>query len=92
MRRVAKVDLNQKQIVMELRALGYSVRHTHMIGRGFPDIVIGRHGKNLLVEIKRTGESLTPDEVDFFETWNGDAFVGYDTEGIHEYFMTSRKD
>jgi hypothetical protein len=87
MSRIRKVDLNQQEIVRELRALGYSVRHTHTIGKGFPDIVIGKYGRNLLVEIKREGEGLTPDEYEFFETWKGTAMVGRSAEEIHNQFM-----
>jgi len=86
MRRDAKVDLNQKDIVRKLRAMGYSVRHTHTIGKGFPDLVIGRHGVNLLVEVKRKGEKLTQDEQDFFEIWRGLVIIGYDAEQINSYF------
>lgn len=86
MRRAAKIDLNQKEIVLQLRMMGYTVRHTHTIGKGFPDIVIGRASRNLLVEIKRKGESLTPDEREFFETWKGAVIIGYDAEQIHNEF------
>ena len=81
-----KVDLNQKEIVQQLRALGYSVRHTHTIGKGFPDIAIGKNQFTALVEIKRPGETLTPDEKEFFQIWKGAAWVGYDALSIHETF------
>lgn len=83
---IRKVDANQKEIVYGLRALGYSVRQTHTIGKGFPDIVIGRDGNNLLVEIKRPGEHLTPDEREFFEIWKGNVIIGTSVEEIHETF------
>ena len=87
MSRVRKVDKNQPEIVRGLRELGYSVRHTHIIGEGFPDIVIGRNGMNLLVEIKQAGEWLTPDEREFFDTWRGCAIIGTSVEEIHEAFQ-----
>ena len=83
---IRKVDANQKQIVMELRARFYSVRQTHIIGKGFPDIVIGKNGHNLFVEIKVPGERLTPDEREFFDTWNGTAIIGTSAEEIHPTF------
>jgi len=86
MRRAAKVDLNQKQVVRELRAMGFSVRHTHTIGQGFPDLVIGKGGVNLLVEVKREGEKLTEDEQNFFALWSGAAIVGYNAEQIVKSF------
>ena len=86
MRRAAKVDLNQRQIVRELRAMGFSVRHTHTIGQGFPDLVIGKGGVNLLVEVKREGEQLTADEKEFFASWNGYVIIGYSAEQIQQAF------
>ncbi len=83
---IRKVDGNQREIVEGLRALGYSVRHTHIVGKGFPDLVVGKFGFTLLVEVKRAGEKLTPDEKDFFETWTGAAIIGTSVEHIHEQF------
>ena len=83
---IRKTDLNQKEIVQGLRALGYSVRPTHTLGHGFPDLVVGKQGKNLLVEVKRAGEGLTPDEKDFFQIWQGAVIVGISVEQIHEEF------
>lgn len=80
MRRKARVDKNQKQIVDALRRCGASVFPTHTVGGGFPDIVVGFQGVNYLVEIK-DGEKipskrkLTPDEVDFHDTWRGRVWV-----------------
>jgi hypothetical protein len=85
--RIRKVDRNQKGMVRGLRALGYSVRHTHIIGKGFPDIAIGKHGRTVLVEIKMEGESLTPDECTFFDEWNGAAIIGVTVEQVHAEFM-----
>jgi hypothetical protein len=55
-----------------LRSLGASIWHTHTIGRGGPDIVIGYCGINVLAEIKRDErEPLTPAEVKFHAAWRG---------------------
>lgn len=82
MRRAAKVDLNQRQMVEQLRACGFTVRHTHTIGKGFPDLIVGRWDINLLVEVKREGEKLTPDEREFFETWKGAAIIATSAEQV----------
>ena len=76
MRRAARVDSNQKEIVQALRKAGASVAHTHTIGQGFPDIVVGHRGKNLLLEIKDgsltpSRRKLTEDEYEFHEAWRG---------------------
>lgn len=80
MRRAAKVDRNQAEIVDALRAAGCSVAHTYMIGQGFPDVIAGRHGVNYLLEIKDgdkppSAKRLTDDEQKFFDEWQGQVVV-----------------
>lgn len=80
MRRKGRVDSNQKEIVDRLRKWGCSVAVTSSLGEGFPDIVVGYEGLNFLFEIKRNDvppsqSRLTPDEVSFFEKWDGQADV-----------------
>jgi hypothetical protein len=81
-----RTDRNQKEIARGLRAIGYSVRFTHMVKKGFPDMVIGKHGFSLLVENKMPGEPLTPDEREFFDSWNGAAIIGESVEHIDAQF------
>lgn len=74
--RAKRVDDNQKEIVMQLRQLGLSVRHLHMVGDGLPDIIVGHRKLNFLIEIKdhkkrNSQKKLTPDEQEFFDTWKG---------------------
>lgn len=76
MRRAAKVDDNQSEIVDAFRKLGYSVRSTAMIGQGFPDLAIGKFGHTWLVEVKDgrkppSKRLLTPQEEQFWRDWNG---------------------
>lgn len=72
MRRAARADINQPDIVRALRRGGASIWHTHTLGRGGPDIVIGYCGVNVLTEIKRDErEPLTPAEIKFHATWQG---------------------
>ena len=49
---VCRVDENQPEIVKAFRRLGYSVALLHRAGEGVFDILIGKHGLNVLVEIK----------------------------------------
>ncbi len=80
MRRKARVDSNQAEIVETLRAMGASVAPTHTLGSGFPDLVVGWRGINLLLEIK-DGEKapskrqLTPDEQRWHDDWRGQIVV-----------------
>jgi hypothetical protein len=45
-----------------LRQAGCSVADTHVVGHGFPDIVVSRAGVNYLLEIKQPGEHLNDNE------------------------------
>ena len=81
-----RADGNQKEVVRGLRAMGYSVRMTHMVKKGFPDTVIGRAGFTLLVEIKQEGEPLTADEEEFFDIFKGAAIIGYNAGQINNEF------
>lgn len=92
-RRAARVDNNQAEIVQALRQMGYSVLLLHMVGKGCPDILIGKHGVNLLVELKdpikyrRDGHDLTPDEAVFHEEWQGMAIIACSVEQIDLAFI-----
>lgn len=79
-RRAAKIDTNQPEIVEAFRRFGCSVHPCHSLGKGFPDLVVGRAGKNLLVEIKdgqkpSSKQRLTPDETKWHELWEGTVVV-----------------
>lgn len=79
-RTAARIDSNQTEIIQALRKVGASVAPTHMVGKGFPDIVVGFRGSNHLLEIKdgdkaRSKRKLTDDERDWHLTWQGDVRV-----------------
>lgn len=80
MRRAAKIDANQGQIVQAFRSLSCSVAITSAVGDGFPDLVVGINGLNILVEIKDGAKPpserrLTPAQVDFHGNWRGQVVV-----------------
>lgn len=53
MRRVARVDANQPEIVAALEKVGCQVLHLHQVGGGCPDLLVKtRGGRLLLLEIK----------------------------------------
>lgn len=79
-RRAAKVDRNQTEIVEAFRKFGCSVLHLHQIGKGCPDICVGKNKKSVLVEIKdgnkpKSGRELTKDEQEFHDEWLGSLFI-----------------
>jgi hypothetical protein len=80
MRRAAKVDANQAEIVEALRAIGCTVQLLHMVGQGCPDLLVGYRGHNWLLEVKDGNKPpsrrrLTDDEQEWFNEWNGTAVV-----------------
>lgn len=80
MRRRAKVDGNQPEIVRALRDIGASVAHIHMVGAGIPDLIVGFRGINYLFEIKDgslppSKRKLTPDETQWHEDWRGHVHI-----------------
>lgn len=77
MRRAARVDHNQTDIVNAYRRAGCSVAITSQLGKGFPDIVVGKYSLSSLVEIKDgqkspSSQKLTEDEARFHSKWKGD--------------------
>lgn len=79
-RTAARIDSNQPEIIQALRKVGASVAPTHMVGQGFPDIVVGFRGINHLLEIKdgeksRSRRKLTEDEKDWHLTWQGEVRI-----------------
>lgn len=70
-RRAAKVDANQEQIVSALRAAGISVVSLASLGRGVPDILAAKEGEAWLIEIKGPKGTLTPDQMAWISNWRG---------------------
>lgn len=67
-----RVDANHSQIVKTLRELGCSVFDTSRVAGGFPDLVVGRNGKTVLVEIKADEKAkFTPAQEAFMLNWHG---------------------
>lgn len=80
MRRAAKVDDNQAEIVAALRKIGASVQPLHAVGQGCPDILVGWRGMNTVLEIKDgkkppSARKLTPDQEKWHATWMGQVTV-----------------
>lgn len=79
--RAKKVDANQSELVSQIRQIpGVSVAHTHTIGKGFPDLIIGWRGTNYLCEVKdgkktASRKKLTLDEERFHQNWTGSIHI-----------------
>ena len=79
MRRAAKVDANQPDIVAALEAAGCTVLSLAAVGNGVADLLVYREKREFwedsalyLLEVKNPagrGTSLTPDQVKFHAEW-----------------------
>lgn len=90
---IRKVDSNQPEIVKALRELGYSVQPIHIIGRGCPDLLAGKFGRNHIFECKDgslppSKRKLTEDEEKWHTNWNGSVHI---LESIHDVIEFDRK-
>lgn len=85
MRRAANLDSNHREVVLALRAIGATVQSLASVGSGCPDLVVGYHGRNVLLEVK-DGEkppahrTLTAAEADWHATWGGQLATVYSAE------------
>ena len=80
MRRSAKIDANQNDIVNALRRAGATVQSLAANGQGVPDLLVGFKGQTFLFEIKDgakplSARKLTPDQVEWHKAWRGGPLV-----------------
>ena len=91
-RRAAKIDKNQPAIVEALRKAGASVQTLAAVGEGCPDLLVGKHGRNWLLEVKdpergrkeyrekETARVLTEDQHKWHFFWQGQVAVVWTAE------------
>lgn len=92
MPRAHKVDANQAEIIAAFRELGCSVHDCSGVGDGFPDLVVGLVGVNLLVECKTESGVLTPEQVRFMEEWRGVAYVIRSAQEARDLVIQTRRE
>jgi len=78
MRRAARTDNNQHELVEALKKIGAKC---YFIGKPV-DLVVGFRGRSVLLEVKRADKRGQPSAVtkaqkDFMETWPGEAHIVY---------------
>lgn len=78
--RAKRIDVNQTEIVDALRDNGCSVAITSSLGNGFPDIVVAKDKRTVLMEIKDgekcpSQQKLTIKEARFIEDWRGEVYI-----------------
>ena len=80
MRRAARIDDNQPEIVEALEAVGASVMHLHAVGQGCPDLAVGFRGNNWFLEVKDgrkppSARGLTDAQLRWHMLWRGQVQV-----------------
>ena len=67
-----KTDANHSEIVKAFRDMGCSVFDSSRVAGGFPDIIVGRNGITVLVEIKTDSKKkFTAAQDAFMLNWRG---------------------
>lgn len=87
MRRAARTDANQSEIVKRFRQWGASVQPLHQVGDGCPDLLVGLCGVNLVVEVKDgdkppSARTLTPDQEKWWKGWRGTSDLVNDVDEV----------
>ena len=98
MRRAARVDKNQAEIVKTCRKLGATVQDLSSVGQGCPDLLIGFRGINYAVEVKRqpvpgkvkpSEARLNEVQVSWHDSWKGQVCVVRTVEDVVELLNNS---
>jgi hypothetical protein len=72
LRHAARTDANQAEIAKALRDAGCSVVSLHRVGMGVPDLLVGRHGRTYLLEVKAANGVLATAQKHWHYHWSGD--------------------
>lgn len=80
MRSRKRSDINQKEIVAQLRNIGATVQLLSNVGAGVPDLLVGYEGINYLIEIKNTNTSygksgLNDIQTEWHNNWKGQVII-----------------
>jgi hypothetical protein len=66
-----RVDTTQPEIVKDLRCAGFSVALLFRVGDDVPDLIIGRNGRDRMVETKTGKKKLSEGQAKFAREWKG---------------------
>ena len=96
MRKRGRVDSNQEEVVAQLRQAGFSVQILSSVGGGCPDLLVGRNGINVLIEVKDgtkapSARRLTLEEGDWHAFWRGQICVAQSAERAVEMAIEATK-
>jgi Holliday junction resolvase len=68
-RRAAKRDLNEREVIDALKAVGATV--VQISETGAPDLLVGFRGQTHLLECKGMKGKLTDDQIRWHKAWEG---------------------
>ena len=74
-RRAAKVDENQPEIIEAFEDNGCAVKSTAGVGCGFPDLVVFDGKSHHLVEVKMPKGKLRKSQITFIDAWAGPVHI-----------------
>jgi hypothetical protein len=86
MRRAARVDRNQSEVVAALQRVGATVHSLAAVGNGVPDLLVGFRRGTYLLEVKDgtkkpSARELTQDQIAWHIDWTGGPCVVVNSVG-----------
>jgi hypothetical protein len=90
-RRFGRVDSNQNEIVKALEQIGCTVQSLTIVGGGCPDLLVGYHGDNLLLELKGPDGRVRQSQRDWQERWRGNVAMVASVDAALRWVMASGK-
>jgi len=81
----AKVDGNQAEIVDALEKFGWTVISLARLGGGVPDLLIAKHGRTALVEVKTPTGTLQEAQRCFLTVWPGEWAILTSLEDVERF-------
>lgn len=88
--RIRRVDDNQPEVVKVFWQLGWWVLILSEVGRGCPDLAVGKFDHTYLIEIKDGSKppsrrTLTDDEEAFWREWRGSIVLIESVDDVVEF-------
>ena len=83
-----KRDANEKEIVTELEAHGFTVARLDVPA----DLLAGYAGRDYLIEVKMPKATLTGPQTIFYESWRGSKTILRSIEGAREWAINTKKE
>jgi hypothetical protein len=78
-------DKTHSLVIEALRAYGWTVRDTSRVGQGFPDLLIAKRGRTVLVEIKTSTGRLKEVQKVFLMEWPGEWAILTSLDDVEEF-------